>query len=55
MFVHNHPSGDVKPSSEDLSLTETLKKAAAAVGIAVHDHLIVGEDGCFSFREEGLL
>jgi len=55
IFVHNHPSGDVKPSSEDLSLTETLKKAAAAVGIAVHDHLIVGEDGCFSFREEGLL
>lgn len=55
IFVHNHPSGDVKPSSEDLSLTETLKKAAAAVGIAVHDHLIVGEEGSFSFREEGLL
>lgn len=55
IFVHNHPSGDVTPSRQDISLTETLKNAVTPLGITVHDHLIIGENGHYSFRENGLL
>jgi DNA repair protein RadC len=56
MFVHNHPSGDTKPSRDDLELTARLVDAAKLLGIRVLDHVIIGRDGRhFSFCVEGLL
>jgi DNA repair protein RadC len=51
---HNHPSGAVKPSTEDISLTKKLKEAGSIVGIEVLDHVIIG-DRTLSFKEEGLI
>ena len=55
ILVHNHPSGHVKPSDADIRLTQTIREAAKTLDILVHDHLIVGENHFFSFREEGLI
>ncbi len=55
LFAHNHPSGNLTPSSHDLKLTRLLIKTTATLGIKVHDHLIVTEDGYLSFHEKGLL
>jgi DNA repair protein RadC len=55
ILVHNHPSGHVKPSDADIRLTQTIREAAKTLDILVHDHLIVGENKFFSFREEGLI
>ncbi|HUM44984.1 MAG TPA: DNA repair protein RadC [Fervidobacterium sp.] len=46
ILAHNHPSGDPKPSSEDLSLTRRIKEAGDILGIGVLDHIIIG-DGCY--------
>ncbi len=53
VFVHNHPSGDPTPSSEDADLTERLKAAAELVGILARDHVIVASGGYYSFVEAG--
>ncbi len=54
-FVHNHPSGDARPSEEDRLLTTKLADAAELLGIRLLDHVTIG-DGCFySFFEEGVL
>jgi len=55
VFVHNHPDGPPSPSPQDRRLTETLTRAARAAEITVHDHLIIGRDGHFSFRDAGIL
>ena len=55
ILVHNHPSGDPRPSEDDIAMTREIKAAAAALSIALHDHLIVGNGRQFSFRKEGLL
>ena len=55
ILVHNHPSGDPTPSRQDLEMTAEIKRAVATLGIALHDHLIVGNGGWLSFRKEGLL
>ena len=55
ILVHNHPSGHVRPSDADIRLTRLLQDAACVMDIALHDHLIVGENRFFSFREEGIL
>ena len=55
IFVHNHPSGDVRPSQEDLLLTKRLVQAGDLLGIRVLDHVIVGDSGHFSFRDNGLI
>jgi DNA repair protein RadC len=55
ILIHNHPSGDPSPSQEDLEVTRRLVDAGNILGIAVRDHIIIG-DGCFfSFRERGLI
>lgn len=55
ILVHNHPSGDPSPSQEDLEVTRRLVEAGGILGIAVRDHIIIG-DGCYlSFKEKGLL
>jgi len=53
--VHNHPSGDSKPSQEDIEMTRQLKAAADALGLELHDHLIIGHGKHASFRSLGLL
>jgi DNA repair protein RadC len=53
--VHNHPSGDPKPSRDDIEMTREIKAAAEALGIAIHDHLVIGRKGHASFRSLGLL
>lgn len=55
VFAHNHTGGTLRPSREDIEITVRLKAACAAVGIEVLDHVVVGEDGCFSLRENGLI
>ncbi|WDP87213.1 MAG: DNA repair protein RadC [Desulfobacter sp.] len=55
IFAHNHPSGDVEPSKQDLGITRTLCIALLFVGITVHDHLITGSEGHFSFAGHGLM
>jgi DNA repair protein RadC len=55
ILVHNHPSGHVKPSDADIRLTKTIQDTAKILDILVHDHLIIGENRFFSFREEGLM
>lgn len=55
ILVHNHPSGDPTPSRADLEMTAEIKAAAAVFGIALHDHLIIGNGRQTSLRREGLL
>ena len=55
ILVHNHPSGDPTPSRDDIVMTEQIRLAAAALSIALHDHIIVGNGRWLSFRREGLL
>ena len=55
ILVHNHPSGQVKPSDADIRLTKTIQETARILDIIVHDHVIIGENRFFSFREEGLI
>lgn len=53
--VHNHPSGNCKPSTEDIKLTEKIKAALALFNISLLDHVIVTDNTSFSFADEGLL
>ena len=55
ILAHNHPSGQVRPSDADIRLTKTIQETAKVLDILVHDHIIIGEDRFFSFREEGLM
>ena len=56
IVAHNHPSGDPRPSEQDLHATRELARTAASLDIRLHDHLIVTADGdCRSFRALGLL
>lgn len=55
IFAHNHPSGDVKPSTADERLTQTLKSALALVDCRSVDHIIVGQGVTYSFAESGLM
>lgn len=52
VLVHNHPSGDPTPSSEDRAITERLTRAGEILGVAVLDHVVVAERGYCSLREE---
>jgi DNA repair protein RadC len=55
ILVHNHPSGDPTPSKADISVTQEIKKAAAPLGLTLHDHLIIGRNRHTSLRDLGLL
>lgn len=55
ILIHNHPSGELDPSPEDLEFTRAVQRACELVGIDLYDHLIVTDDGFTSFRERGLL
>lgn len=55
ILAHNHPSGNLKPSQADISLTQKLITAGSFLDIAVLDHIIVTSEGYMSFADEGLL
>ncbi|MFC2952862.1 DNA repair protein RadC [Marinicaulis aureus] len=55
ILVHNHPSGDPTPSRADVDMTNQIVKAAAALNIRVHDHLVIGHEQHASFKSLGLL
>ena len=55
IFVHNHPSGDPEPSSADIDSTRRLVEAGELLGIPVIDHIIIGDNCYYSFRESGEL
>ncbi len=55
ILCHNHPSGNLKPSRADEELTAKIKEAARFLDIKVIDHVIVSEEGYFSFADEGIL
>ena len=55
IFAHNHPSGDPQPSSEDVAVTRQLVFAGKAMGMVVHEHIIVGDNHYFSFADQGYI
>jgi DNA repair protein RadC len=55
ILVHNHPSGDTTPSKGDIEMTKSVAKALAAVGVTVHDHVVIGRGRHSSFKSLGLL
>jgi DNA repair protein RadC len=55
IFAHNHPSGDPKPSSEDVAVTRQLVFAGKVMGMVVHEHLIIGDNRYFSFADQGYI
>ncbi|MDE2583749.1 MAG: DNA repair protein RadC [Rhodospirillales bacterium] len=55
ILAHNHPSGDPTPSAEDVAMTREVKAAAATLGLALHDHVVIGNGRWCSLRQEGLL
>ena len=54
-IVHNHPSGDDRPLEYDKNVTLRIAEAGDLMGIKLVDHIIVGDSGYFSFRDEGLM
>lgn len=55
VLAHNHPSGNLQPSKEDITLTQKIKQAAALFDVQVIDHIIVGDANYYSFADEGML
>ncbi len=55
ILIHNHPSGNTNPSKEDIDITSNIERAILAIGVQLHDHIIVSADKHFSFRGNGLI
>ena len=55
VLVHNHPTGDPTPSRQDINMTDRILTACEAIGVAIHDHVIIGKGSETSFREQGLI
>lgn len=55
IIAHNHPSGDIRPSKEDLNVTERIKQSGEILGIKLLDHLIIGNEKYLSLKEEGYI
>ena len=55
ILVHNHPSGNINPSEEDIKITKKLKDAVATIDVKVHDHLIIAGNNYYSFADNNLL
>lgn len=55
VVLHNHPSGDPSPSKEDIRLTEQVKQGAELLGISLVDHIVIGDNRYYSFRENHIL
>ena len=55
ILAHNHPSGDLKPSSTDINLTRKIKSACEIMDLKLHDHIVLAKEGYLSFMDEGIL
>lgn len=55
IFAHNHPSGNLRPSRQDIQITEHMEEVLDMLSIKLIEHIIIGGDGYFSFREEGMV
>lgn len=55
ILIHNHPSGDPSPSSEDIRVTKRVKEASNLIGLTLMDHIIIGDNRYISLKEQGLL
>ena len=55
ILVHSHPRGNCNPSDEDIQLTKRINDASEIISISLLDHVIVGNENFFSFKENGLL
>ncbi len=55
VVAHNHPSGEPRPSKQDIAMTQQLVAAGQILGVTLYDHIIVAKEGHFSFRAEGML
>jgi len=55
IVAHNHPSGNLRPSEQDINLTKKIKEGGMLLDIKIHDHLIVTEFGYYSFQDEGMM
>lgn len=55
IMVHNHPSGLVKPSSQDIAFTKKIQAIGKELDMELHDHAIIGGNSFYSFREEGII
>ncbi len=55
ILAHNHPSGDPTPSHDDVTMTKSIIKTCQAIGVSVHDHIIIGRSREISFRDKGLI
>lgn len=55
ILIHNHPSGDPSPSSEDIRVTKRMKEASNLIGLTLMDHIIIGDNRYISLKEQGLL
>ncbi|HDL16053.1 MAG TPA: hypothetical protein ENH28_07880 [Euryarchaeota archaeon] len=55
ILVHNHPTGDLEPSSEDIAITKKVKEAGELIGIDVLDHIIVGDSAYVSLKDRGII
>lgn len=55
ILAHNHPSGDVTPSKEDINITHRIKECGKILGIELLDHLIIGDDNYSSLKEKGIV
>jgi len=55
IFIHNHPSGDPEPSIDDIEITNRLSKSCSILGINLLDHIIIAENGYYSFKQKELI
>ena len=55
ILAHNHPSGNLKPSDQDITLTKRLKQAGEVLEISILDHVILSTEGYYSFADEGMM
>lgn len=55
ILAHNHPSGQLRPSSEDLELTQKLVRGGKQLDITIHDHVIISREGFFSLADSGYI
>ena len=55
ILAHNHPSGNLQPSADDISLTKKIKEAGGVLDLPVIDHIILSEESYYSFADEGIL
>ncbi|HEY0669946.1 MAG TPA: JAB domain-containing protein [Sphingobacteriaceae bacterium] len=55
IIVHNHPSGELKPSNADIELTRKIKEGGKLLDVSILDHIILSRDGYWSFADEGMI